>query len=90
MKAASIRGPLVVLLALITPLAAQSPGKAFQRMSRPLRSATLDHGTGTITRGPSSRDRGGDTIAVFQNLDVSGFVGVDTGAAGCKWFTAGL
>jgi hypothetical protein len=58
-----------------------------------LRQATLDLGTGTYTRGPIAKNRGGTTIADFQNLDAldgSGFgwVSVDTGNANCRWFAA--
>src|SRR6185295_9514665 len=55
--------------------------------------AQLDLGTGVYTRGPSVRNRGGSTVADFQNLDAfdgSGFgwLSVDTGAGSCRWFSA--
>jgi len=83
---------LVLSLCLAARAAAQSSERhtAFSRVRNPLRSATLDLATGTITRGPASANRGGTTIADFQNVDLNGFIGVDTGGGACKWFTAGL
>jgi hypothetical protein len=67
-----------------------SNGKVFARLNSPLKSASIDLATGTITRGPRTVDRGGTTIADFQNLDFNGFTGVDTGGGACKWFCAAL
>jgi hypothetical protein len=79
-------------LAMLGSASAQSvsTGKAFSRINKPLKSASLDLATGTVTRGPVSNNRGGNTIADFQNLDLNGFIGVDTGGGACKWFSAGL
>jgi hypothetical protein len=79
-------------LAMLGSASAQSvsTGKAFSRVNKPLKSASLDLATGTITRGPVSNNRGGSTVADFQNLDLNGFIGVDTGGGACKWFTSGL
>ncbi|NOT29196.1 MAG: hypothetical protein HOP15_01970 [Planctomycetes bacterium] len=57
-----------------------------------VKQATLDLGTGTYTRGPAVHQRGGFTVADFQNLDAfdgSGFgwVTVDTGGGTCRWFS---
>src|SRR5262245_52695712 len=82
------RSIALAALALVPVLDAQS-GK-LKRMHRPVRSATLDLATGTVTRGPSGHDRGGTTIADFQNLDFNGFTGVDTGGGACQWICAGL
>jgi len=65
-------------------------GKIFARYNRPLESATLDLATGSITMGPSVRNRAATTIADFQNLDLSGFSGIDTGGGFCEWFDAGV
>jgi len=65
-------------------------GKSFARYTRPLRSVSLDLGTGVVTHGPATHDRAATTIADFQNLDVSGFSGIDTGGGFCEWFDAGI
>jgi hypothetical protein len=64
--------------------------KLFKRAGGSVKQATLDLGTGTYTRGPAANDRGGFTIADFQNLDAfdgSGFgwLSDDTGAGSCRW-----
>ena len=69
--------------------AAQSSTPRFLRYDRPLRTARLDLGTGTITRGPSAADRAASTIADFTNLDLSGLVGIDSGGGACEWIDAG-
>jgi hypothetical protein len=63
-------------------------GKAFARYNKPLKSLTLDLATGTITRGPRVANRKGNTIADFENVDLGGFVGVDTGGGFCRWIDA--
>jgi hypothetical protein len=66
--------------------------KLFKRAGGSVKQATLDLGTGTYTRGPSVNQRGGFTVADFQNLDAfdgSGFgwLSVDTGGGSCRWFS---
>jgi hypothetical protein len=66
--------------------------KLFKRAGGSVRQATLDLGTGTYTRGPAVNNRGGTTIADFQNLDAFdgagfGWLSVDTGAGSCRWFS---
>src|SRR5262245_50028534 len=85
-----LAGAALALFGASASAQSQATGTAFTRRNKPLRSASLDLATGTITRGPVSNDRGGTTTADFQNLDFNGFVGVDTGGGACKWFTAGL
>jgi hypothetical protein len=65
-------------------------GKVFARYNKPLKSATLDLSTGTITRGPAVTNRGAPTVTDFANTDLGGFVGVDTGGGFCEWFDAGV
>jgi hypothetical protein len=65
-------------------------GKVFARYQRPLQAVTLDVSTGTITRGPALSERASPTVVDFHNIDLGGFVGVDTGAGFCEWFDAGL
>jgi hypothetical protein len=70
--------------------AQSEPGKAFARYNKPLRSLTLDLATGTITRGSKATNRKGNTITDFDNLDLGGFVGVDSGNGFCRWIDAGV
>jgi hypothetical protein len=65
-------------------------GKVFARYNKPLKSASLDLATGTITRGPVVNNRTATTIVDFNNNDLGGFVGVDTGGGFCEWFDAGV
>jgi hypothetical protein len=65
-------------------------GKVFARYNQPLKSATLDLSTGTITRGPAVTNRGAPTVTDFANNDLGGFVGVDTGNGFCEWIDAGV
>jgi len=65
-------------------------GKVFARYNKPLKSVTLDLDTGTITRGPQVTNRKGTTLLDFDNNDLGGFVGVDTGSSFCKWIDAGV
>ncbi len=70
-------------------LAGAQSTKAF-RSTKPLRSASLDLATGSVTRGPSLGRSSAATISDFPNLDLGGFVGVDTGLGFCEWFDAGV
>src|SRR5262245_13276936 len=83
-----LAGVALVLLGAATSAQSQS-GKVFARYSKPLKTVTLDLGTGTITRGPIVTDRRGRTVADFDNNDLGGFVGVDTGDGFCLWIDSG-
>jgi hypothetical protein len=50
---------------------------------------SLDLETGTIRRGPVLRSGSLQTCTDFSNLDLGGFVGIDTGNSFCEWFDAG-
>lgn len=56
------------------------------------RQISLDLATGVYTRGPSTHDRGGTTVADFINDDLigpgggPGWIGTDTGGGACSWF----
>ena len=63
--------------------------KVFARYNKPLKSASLDLATGTVTRGPVVSGRPGSTVADFTNIDLGGFIGVDTGGGACEWIDAG-
>jgi len=92
MKNAS--NPLAAAMALasmaLTTHSQVQPGKTYLRYNRPLNSVSLDLATGTLTRGAPVRGRSATTAADFTNLDLSGFVGVDTGGGFCEWFDAGV
>ena len=86
--------PLILAGAALALLGASSSaqsqtGKVFARYNKPLKSASLDLATGTITRGPSVQNKVGTTTIDFANIDLGGFVGVDTGSGFCEWFDAG-
>jgi len=78
----------LILLATV-PAAQSGSGMVYKRVSKPLRSATLDLSTGTVTVGPRASNRAGTTVVDFHNIDLSGFVGVDSGGGFCEWFDAG-
>jgi len=78
-----------VLAALAAVPEAQTARVKFLRVNRPVKSASLDLATGTITRGRAVHERVGSTIADFTNLDLGGFVGIETGGGACEWIDAG-
>jgi hypothetical protein len=84
---------LVELVSLALVLLAAVPsaqsGMVYRRVSKPQRSATLDLSTGTVTVGPRVSNRAGTTVVDFDNSDLGGFVGTDTGGGFCEWFDAG-
>jgi hypothetical protein len=91
-KSLILAGAALAVLGATTGAQSQKQ-KLFKRAGGSVRQATLDLGTGTYTRGPVANNRGGTTVADFQNLDAfdgSGFgwLSVDTGAGSCRWFSA--
>lgn len=82
---------LVTALSLLalTP-AARPQGAQIRRAPQRLRSVHLDLGTGVVTRGPAPKNRAAATVADFTNVDLGGFVGVDSGNGFCEWFDAGV
>jgi hypothetical protein len=60
-------------------------GKQLRHLNKPLKAASLDLATGTVTKGGVVGNRGASTTADFQNLDFNGFAGVDTGSGACRW-----
>jgi outer membrane lipoprotein SlyB len=83
-KSLLLAGAALALCGAATNAQSQS-GKVFARYNKPLKSLTLDLGTGTITRGPQVTNRKGNTVTDFDNNDLGGFVGVDTGDGFCLW-----
>jgi hypothetical protein len=88
-KSLLLAGAALALFGAASNAQSQS-GKIFTRVNKPLKSATLDLATGTITRGPAVHNRAAATVVDFFNTDLGGFVGVDTGNGFCEWFDAGV
>ena len=65
-------------------------GKVFMRYNRPLKSMALDLGTGTLTHRPAVKNKAATTTVDFDNNDLGGFVGIDTGGSFCEWFDSGV
>ena len=59
------------------------------RYSKPLKTASIDLATGTVTRRAPLGTRAATTVSDFPNLDLGGFIAADTGARACEWFEAG-
>jgi len=87
-KSLALVGALALFAA--TSNAQSQSGKVFARYNKPLKSATLDLATGTITHGAVVNNRAPTTTVDFANNDLGGFVGVDTGGGFCEWFNAGV
>ncbi len=65
---------LAVALALLgASSGAQSrSGKVFARYNRPLKTVSLDLGTGAVTRGPAVHKKSTGTETGFDNIDLGG------------------
>jgi hypothetical protein len=74
------------LIALSAFAGAQS--QKFSRYSKPLTSVSMNLETGVVTRGPQVSNQAVVTTADLKNLDLGGFIGVDTGAGFCEWIDA--
>jgi len=88
-KSLILAGAALALFGASASAQSHNSGKVFARYNKPLKSATLDLATGTITRGPAVNNRTATTVVDFNNNDLGGFVGVDTGGGFCEWFDAG-
>jgi hypothetical protein len=88
-KSLILAGAALALFGASASAQSQS-GKVFARYNKPLKSVSLDLETGTLTRGPLVQDRTGATCSDLNNIDLGGFVGVDTGDCFCQWFDASL
>jgi hypothetical protein len=84
-KSLILAGVALALLGASSSAQSQS-GKVFARYTKPLKTVSLDLATGTVTRGPAIHNKVGTTIDDFNNIDLGGFVGVDTGNCFCEWF----
>lgn len=85
-----LAGAALALLGASANAQSQASGKVFSRYNKPLKSVSLDLATGTITRGPAVNNRSATTTVDFNNNDLGGFVGVDTGNGFCEWFDAAV
>jgi len=89
-KSLMLVGAALALFGAASSAQSQS-GKVFARYNKPLKSYTLDLETGTLTRGPQvSNNRTLLTVTDFDNNDLGGFVGVDTGNGFCKWIDSAV
>lgn len=88
-KSLILAGAALALFGASSSAQSQS-GKVFARYNKPLKSVSLDLATGTISRGPAVNDRSATTTVDFNNNDLGGFVGVDSGGGFCEWFDAGV
>jgi len=80
----------LVLSLLAGALDAQRAGGLVRRAPKPIESVHLDLGTGVLTHGPAVKNRAATTLADFANVDLGGFVGLDSGNGFCEWFDAGV
>jgi len=88
-KSLILAGAALALLGASSSAQSQS-GKVFARYNKPLKSVALDLETGVITHTPAVGNKTVPTCANFTNVDLGGFVGVDTGNKFCEWFSAGI
>jgi hypothetical protein len=84
-KSLILAGAALALFGASASAQSQS-GKVFMRYNKPLKNVTLDLATGTVTHGPTVNNKAATTTVDFNNNDLGGFVGVDTGGSFCEWF----
>lgn len=89
-KSLILAGAALALFGASASAQSQASGKVFSRYNKPLKSVSLDLATGAITRGPAVNNRAATTTVDFNNNDLGGFVGVDTGNGFCEWFDAAV
>jgi hypothetical protein len=89
-KSLILAGAALALFGASATAQSQATGKVFSRYNKPLKSVSLDLATGTISRGPAVNNRAATTTVDFNNNDLGGFVGVDTGNGFCEWFDAAV
>src|SRR5262245_7640072 len=79
----------MIATAVAATAGAQSSSHLVRVSAKPLERVTLDLATGAITRGPHVEERSGTVVVDFDNLDVAGYFGVDTGGGLFEWLDAG-
>ena len=89
-KSLILAGAALALFGASANAQSQASGKVFSRYNKPLKSVSLDLKTGSITHQPAVRNRAASTTVDFNNNDLGGFVGVDTGNGFCEWFDAAV
>lgn len=87
-KSLILAGAALALVGASAGAQSQS-GKVFMRYNKPLKNVSLDLATGTVTHGPATSNKAATTVVDFNNNDLGGFVGVDTGNSFCEWFDSG-
>jgi hypothetical protein len=88
-KSLILAGAALALFGASASAQTQGSGKAFMRYNKPLKNVSLDLATGTVTHGPATNNKTAGTVVDFNNNDLGGFVGVDSGNKFCEWFDAG-
>jgi len=87
-KSLVLTGASLIALGAFAGAQSQS-GKFFSRYTKPLRTVSMNLETGTVTRGPQVSNQVTTTTIDFDNLDLGGFIGVDTGGGFCEWIDSG-
>jgi hypothetical protein len=78
-----------LLVGLLAPALPQA-GRLQRQTLLPPGTVRLDLATGTLSDGPAVVPRAAATVADFSALNLSGFLGVDSGGGACEWICAGL
>jgi hypothetical protein len=86
----SLLASLVLATAAPLPQGQSSHDHKIARHYGPVRSVSLDLATGAVTRRPAVLRRAVSTVVDFTNIDLGGFVGVDSGAGACEWIDAAV
>ena len=86
----TIRTSLFLLGLALFAAPGLTQGRVLSRYKQPLTTVTLDLETGALVRGPQIQQQSVTTVSDFANLDLAGFVGVDTGGGFCEWMDSGI
>ena len=81
----SSRRLALALLSLAPVAAAQVAHPKYSRYRQPMQLVRLDLETGRVQRGPATAPQAVVTATDLDNLDLGGFIGVDTGGGFCEW-----
>ena len=83
-KSLALTGATLIALSAFAGAQSQT-GSKFSRYNKPLRTVSMNLETGTVTRGPQVANQAVVTTTDLPNLDLGGFIGVDTGGGFCEW-----
>jgi hypothetical protein len=85
-----IRILLFSLLLAGLPAAQAGSGKRLMRYNKPLGKVSLNLETGELERGPQVTSQASSTTTDLANLDLGGFIGVDSGGGFCEWIDSAM